>query len=798
MSIKKKDIVYIFVIIGLVLIFFAPVIFDTMSYYYRDIYRYYFPVKSLAAESVQQGELPFWNPYNYCGIPFLATLQHGLFYPLSLLCYILPFNLGFKYFFVIHFLLGGIFMYLLCRSLKLGGFSSFISTTLFIFSGYLISTINLLTTLSAVIWLPLILLFFKKATEQQKLWPGLFIGILLSFQFLAGQPDVVFMGGILLILFALYQAGILFTEKKNLSIQQRWSFLSRTGLVLLLSFLFFFLLSAIQSIAFKELISLSSRTIGTDFERVTFWSLHPLELIVLLLPAFSRILLAGSESWFGQIWLRNFYVGILALILILFTARSSKRQYLRFFWLLGAVSLILTLGKYTPIYQMLFAFIPGFDLIRYPVKFMALLVFSFSVLAGFGMQQFLGELKNGKDMRSLIKIIFTFFIVISAGFVLLYFKQERVSEIFAASFLKEALPQELVMLKARFPRVVRDYFLMLLFLGANLVIFSLAIRSKIRMTTFKYFYAAAFLASLAIVGYNIEPLVHDKFYNEKDENQLFIQENSQDYGRFYLTPRSEGEVTHTVVFLNYTYYDALLDRRAVVLPNANLPVHLFSAGGYGSIRLRRYTNFMGLVKSQASPMEAPIINLLNIEHLISLWEIDSKQFRLVRSDHANIYKNTKRLPRAFIVPEAVLISKEPEIAKALGDKNFDPTQKVIIEQPHASLENIRKGKISGDVELINYDRNKADFTAKLDNPGWMLFADTYYPGWRVYIDGVEGEIFVGDYLFRAVYLEPGEHKVSFVYEPTAFSWAILLSLVAVLSVFVAGFYTVSIRSVNKA
>ena len=118
MKLNKKDLIIFLGILVLFFIFFAPVIFDSMTFYFRDIFRYYHPDKFFAAESVQNGELPFWNPYNYLGIPFLAALQQGLFYPLSLLCYFMPFDLGFKYFFIIHFLLGAVFTYLLCRHLE--------------------------------------------------------------------------------------------------------------------------------------------------------------------------------------------------------------------------------------------------------------------------------------------------------------------------------------------------------------------------------------------------------------------------------------------------------------------------------------------------------------------------------------------------------------------------------------------------------------------------------------------------------------------------------------------------------
>src|SRR5205814_7944695 len=53
-------------------------------------------------------------------------------------------------------------------------------------------------------------------------------------------------------------------------------------------------------------------------------------------------------------------------------------------------------------------------------------------------------------------------------------------------------------------------------------------------------------------------------------------------------------------------------------------------------------------------------------------------------------------------------------------------------------------------------------------PGYLVLADTYYPGWVARVDGVEQPILRADYLFRAVAVRPGQQVVEFRYEPTSF------------------------------
>ncbi|MGB9613511.1 MAG: hypothetical protein ACPL4K_04990, partial [Candidatus Margulisiibacteriota bacterium] len=88
---------------------------------------------------VKSGQLPLWNPYIFCGYPLMATLQVGFFYPLSIIYYLLPFNIAFNYYTIIHYFLGSLFMYWLMRHYQLSRSSSFLSAVLFAFSGYMLS-----------------------------------------------------------------------------------------------------------------------------------------------------------------------------------------------------------------------------------------------------------------------------------------------------------------------------------------------------------------------------------------------------------------------------------------------------------------------------------------------------------------------------------------------------------------------------------------------------------------------------------------------------------------------------------
>ena len=89
-------------------------------------------------------------------------------------------------------------------------------------------------------------------------------------------------------------------------------------------------------------------------------------------------------------------------------------------------------------------------------------------------------------------------------------------------------------------------------------------------------------------------------------------------------------------------------------------------------------------------------------------------------------------------------------------------------------------------QIKEYNMNNVIITADMKNPGFLILTDTYYPGWKVYVDGVEKEILIADYLFRSVFLEKGSHKVEFIYDPLSFKiglWITCITLISMLSIY---------------
>lgn len=90
------------------------------------------------------------------------------------------------------------------------------------------------------------------------------------------------------------------------------------------------------------------------------------------------------------------------------------------------------------------------------------------------------------------------------------------------------------------------------------------------------------------------------------------------------------------------------------------------------------------------------------------------------------------------------------------------------------------------VIITDYKPNRIELAVSLNKPKMLFMSETYYPGWKVYIDGNEGTIYRANYAFRAVPLNPGNHRVVFVYKPLSVILGGVITLVGIVAIVLIG------------
>ncbi len=387
MKYDKRNLWIILFLAVLIFIFFSRLLLSDYIYYFKDFFRYFYPTRFFASLWIREGIIPLWNPYNSCGMPFLAALQSQVLYPFSFIIYFLPINLGIKLFIVIHLFLAGIFTYLLMQQWKMRKISSLVASIVYIFSGYFISVVDILNILVTITWIPFIFWAYVLALQSFKTWYIILTAIGIGLQFLGGEPTTFCATLLTLAFFTSGKVVIVWREGRRQKTEdrgqktenRRGTTYSKISLILLLVVLIGLGLVAFQLLPFLELVSHSTRSSGISFAEATRWSLTPYELLDLFMPSLSYTIMA---IFGGQGLIDSIYLGIIPLCLIFIGVWFNR---LALFWTLVFLCFILlSLGHYFPLYKWLYVFIPGFNLMQLPVKFFAIVTFAGALLAGFG------------------------------------------------------------------------------------------------------------------------------------------------------------------------------------------------------------------------------------------------------------------------------------------------------------------------------------------------------------------------------------------------------------------------------
>lgn len=84
-----------------------------------DVIRMLLPWKEFAVKNLFSGTIPFWNPYNFSGTPFLANFQGATFYPFNLLFLLFPILSAWGLYIISEPILSSLFTFFLLREFGL-------------------------------------------------------------------------------------------------------------------------------------------------------------------------------------------------------------------------------------------------------------------------------------------------------------------------------------------------------------------------------------------------------------------------------------------------------------------------------------------------------------------------------------------------------------------------------------------------------------------------------------------------------------------------------------------------------
>jgi hypothetical protein len=135
-------------------------------------------------------------------------------------------------------------------------------------------------------------------------------------------------------------------------------------------------------------------------------------------------------------------------------------------------------------------------------------------------------------------------------------------------------------------------------------------------------------------------------------------------------------------------------------------------------------------------------------------------------------------PRAWVVHQAAAISSDEKALRKFVDPHFDWRGQVIIDGdgPNTRSRVIHQGSGRGTAARRDYlSPNRTAFTVQTAQPGWLVMADMYAPGWHVTVNSRDARLLRADYNLRAVTVPAGRSRVLLTYRPPGYKLGITIS-----------------------
>ncbi len=362
-----------------------------------DILLYFYPYRDYAAAALRQGQIPLWNPYIFLGVPFLANPQAAVLYPLHWPLSWLAVTKQLYWSAALHTWILGLGGYFLLRRWHLNSWAAAVGGLVLAGSGFYGGMIGHINQMNGAAWLPWAVLVLENGIRKTEYGiRNYVVGIAAYVVLFAGLVALMLLAG---------HTQTAYINLFGIGVWVIWPLVAglrtgtlRTSILGLLPRLLIYgmgtalgvLLSAAQLLPTLELSNLGLRGGGLTYSEVSSFSLPLLRLPFTLLPTYGLLDLGVV---FGTAGYSEFvaYIGVIGLALAVVGAWQGRGTARTFGLLFAFLSLFLALGRFNPVYFLLYKIVPGFDLFRTPARWMMLYTLGMAVLAGVGIDVLLNR-----------------------------------------------------------------------------------------------------------------------------------------------------------------------------------------------------------------------------------------------------------------------------------------------------------------------------------------------------------------------------------------------------------------------
>jgi hypothetical protein len=714
----------------------------------EDLVRSFYPGHRLIGEAIRSGQIPLWNPYVLNGYPMHAALAMAIFAPLTMLSYILPIDAAWTIGMVARPVISALGTALYARALGLKHPAALSAGFVFGWCGFQAGWAGQ-AMIDVSMWLPWVMLGVLRVAEAPAAWKIALTALALAFTPLSGHPEiaayVALMAGANALVCLLWPR---LPDDASGRAVGRWRARVRALGALTVVAVLAALLPALQLLPTAEWIpQLKRELVGTSDVMPGFY----------ILDLVYRQMAAAPLNALG-IYIPNgaMYAGLLTILVLPAALVHPRRRDVWLHVVVVLTALQFTFGWGPLVWLHHLSPIP----IDFPKTRIILLAdFSVAILAGFGVDALT---EPGRRISRWLVGALGLAAVALTGLLI---------------WLPDAAPLIDPSLDLfSWPRFIFQgrLFSLALVVAGVLALAVPAIRQKRRPS-------GAVLCTLVAVdmltfAYGHVPFSRTDTLLATPPAVQFLQAHTDDSMRILGTknviPYNWEAQFRLATPSGYLY----LTRLAT---DVMAPITIGPDVGVIEVRLDR------LLESSSR-----LIDFLGVKYLLASDKDGSAdqiakrpdRFRSVYDDGSvQIFENLKALPRAHLVPCSGIEVQEftNRRINRVNSGGFDPSRAVVLEDrlrcTAPPSERSGRAITSPSTDVVEAGFNTYTVRANAVEPSVLVFADTYYVGWRAFVDGAEAPIIRANHAFKAVQVGPGPHVVRFVFEPQSFRLGAMLS-----------------------
>ena len=748
---------------------FPQVLLGLQTFVVRDYGFFAYPLACFQQQCFHHGELPFWNPYNNCGVPFLAQWNTMPLYPPSLIYLLLPLTWSLSFFCLLHLWFAGVGMYCLARRWTGNDFAAAFAGVAFSFNGLSLNLLMWPSHVATFSWMPWVVLAVELAWRGggQKIILAALVG---AMQMLAGGPEIILLTWVLLLALWIQQ----FIRGESPRDPMLWCF----PLVVLLVIA----LAAAQLLPFLDLSAHSQRGVGYADTR---WSMPGRGWVNFLVPmAFGRALTEGVFFQYGQSWTSSYYLGIGTLwlgLLALWTVRERR------VWLLGGatvLALIFALGENTFVYPALRKIIPQLSFVTYPVKYVTLVAFLMPLLAAFALARFfpLSSAKGGEGRGEEADYSKTQIPspqpsprLGGAREKTLSPQYFQTSRLLAIGAILLALIAGILVWAWRFPFPTDDVHATLLN-GLSRAFFLMVTGGLLLLLAQEAGRGLRRLAPLLLIVVAwLDVFTHEPPQNPTVPPGIFEQNLAR--ADLKMDPQPELGASRAMVspmaaiqFIQSASSNAknnFLAKRAGYCANVNLLDSVPKVDGFFSITPRESDDVLSLFYATTNADYPRLEDFMGVSQITAPGGIFRWQSR------------PAFLPLVTAGQKPVFLD-DPDTLRALTQPDFDGSKAVFLgpeEKPFVTVTNQTPARVL----KSHFGTQSVDIEVEAGVPSLVVVAQTWYHDWRAEVDGRPARLLRANGAFQAVEIPEGRHRVQLIYRDRAFELGAGVSLLALLA-----------------